>query len=416
MRRTLPWLYLLLLLSTSATAQKLSGQWTGGFISTGDFLGGGTEYVLELEVSGNTVKGHSYTYFVYPGQKRYYVICRLTGTYEAGSKSLVVTEVEKVKANTPPDFRDCLQTHMLTYMKKGQEESLEGKWKPAPGQSNCGVGETTLKRRVMAKMSPTSPTESISEKNSTAKAPRTPLGTAKPPVSASPKTGTTKPPATAKAKPAAPKTTAPSASKTPAAKPATPPAAKTTTKPPATTRSLGTPNVGGTKEKTTAKPKPTTPPVAKTPPKTIEKPVTVDKPSAKDGPAVKHTQINPRDVSRIDRRTKQVIKVIELPSEVCTVHLYDNGQVDGDTVSLYFNGKLMVASKRLSTTPITLQITLDGSKEDNDLVMYAENLGSIPPNTALMVVTVADKRYEVNITSTEQTSGTVRFRLKPSGP
>jgi type IV secretory pathway VirB9-like protein len=44
--------------------------------------------------------------------------------------------------------------------------------------------------------------------------------------------------------------------------------------------------------------------------------------------------------------------------------------------------------------------------------MYADNLGSIPPNTALMVVTVAGKRYEVNITSTEQTSGTVRFRLK----
>jgi hypothetical protein len=44
--------------------------------------------------------------------------------------------------------------------------------------------------------------------------------------------------------------------------------------------------------------------------------------------------------------------------------------------------------------------------------MYAENLGSIPPNTALMVVTVGDKRYEVNITSTEQTNGTVRFRLK----
>jgi hypothetical protein len=416
MRRTLPWLCFLILFSASASAQKLSGQWTGGFVSAGDMLGGGTEYVLELEVSGNTVKGHSYTYFVYPGQKRYYVICRLTGTYEPGSKSLVVTEVEKVKANTPPDFRDCLQTHMLTYMKKGDEETLDGKWKPAPGQSNCGIGETTLKRRVMSKMSPASPTESISEKNSTAKTPRTPLGTAKPRAAASPKTGTTKPPATAKAQPAAPKTTAPSTAKSGTAKPATPPTAKTTTKPPATTRSLGTPNVGGTKEKTTTPAKPAAPPVAKTPPKTIEKPVTVDKPSAKDGPAVKHTQINPQDVSRIDRRTKQVIKIIDLPAEECTVQLYDNGQVDGDTVSLYFNGKLMVASKRLSTSPITLKITLDGSREDNDLVMYAENLGSIPPNTALMVVTVADKRYEVNITSTEQTSGTVRFRLKPSDP
>jgi hypothetical protein len=43
--------------------------------------------------------------------------------------------------------------------------------------------------------------------------------------------------------------------------------------------------------------------------------------------------------------------------------------------------------------------------------MFAENLGTIPPNTALMIVTVAGKRYEVNISSSEQTSGTVRFRM-----
>ena len=91
--------------------------------------------------------------------------------------------------------------------------------------------------------------------------------------------------------------------------------------------------------------------------------------------------------------------------------MYDNGQIDGDTISLYFNGKLMVSRQRLSTEPIHLNITIDPTRADNELVMYAENLGSIPPNTALMVVTVGDKRYEVNISSSEQTSGTVRFKL-----
>jgi type IV secretory pathway VirB9-like protein len=52
------------------------------------------------------------------------------------------------------------------------------------------------------------------------------------------------------------------------------------------------------------------------------------------------------------------------------------------------------------------------TEDDNELIMYAENLGSIPPNTALMIVTVGDKRYEVNISSTEQTNGAVRFRYK----
>jgi hypothetical protein len=116
--------------------------------------------------------------------------------------------------------------------------------------------------------------------------------------------------------------------------------------------------------------------------------------------------------SKLEARSKQVIKTLEIPESSFRVDLYDNGQVDGDTISVFYNGKLVVDKQRLSTSPITLNIAIDPGRNDNDLVMYADNLGSIPPNTALMVVTVAGKRYEVNITSTEQTSGTVRFRLK----
>ena len=370
----------------AGSAQKLSGQWTGGFVSSGDPWGGGTEYVLELEVQGSKVQGFSYTYFIIMG-KRYYVICRLSGSYDKDSKSMVVTEVEKVKANTPPDFRDCLQTHMLTYLKKGEEETLEGRWKPARQEDRCGTGETNLHRRMLAKMTPTKPTESISEKNSATK-------TA--PGSASKAPGTSKQPSGTTAK-------TPATGKSPSA---------ATTKPPATRSApptaLAKPQVGGTREKpSTVPPKPAAP-------KSMEKPVPVEKTAKHAGEAMGPGAINPTGISKLEKRTKQVIRSIEVPEPEFTVHLYDNGQVDGDTVSLYFNGKLVVASKRLSTNPITIPIKLDPARADNELVMYAENLGSIPPNTALMVVTVGDKRYEVNITSTEQTSGTVRFRLKES--
>ena len=49
----------------------------------------------------------------------------------------------------------------------------------------------------------------------------------------------------------------------------------------------------------------------------------------------------------------------------------------------------------------------------NELIMYADNLGEIPPNTALMIVTDGDNRYEVRITSDLQKSGTIRFVRKP---
>jgi hypothetical protein len=41
--------------------------------------------------------------------------------------------------------------------------------------------------------------------------------------------------------------------------------------------------------------------------------------------------------------------------------------------------------------------------------MYAENLGSIPPNTALMIVRDGNKRYEVRMESSLTKSGTVTF-------
>ena len=163
------------------------------------------------------------------------------------------------------------------------------------------------------------------------------------------------------------------------------------------------------KTSTTAKsatPKTTTPPVAEVTkkPETIEKNLpSIEKPKAPS--TIQQT------TTKLNMRSKQVIKTVEVEANSFRVDLYDNGQIDGDTISVFYNGKLMVSRQRLSTEPISIQITLDPNKEDNELVMFAENLGTIPPNTALMIVTVAGKRYEVNISSSEQTSGTVRFRM-----
>jgi hypothetical protein len=364
-------LAVLFLLLGKADGQSISGQWKGGFNSGGrPDANGQTQYVLELEVKGTQVSGYSYTYFA-GYEKRYYVICRLTGSYDKKSKSLEVTEVEKVKANTPPDFLDCLQIHSLTYMKgTDSREVLVGKWKPARPQDNCGTGATELERKALVKVVPkTTPPSTASRSN-----PKNSTGTAKTTTPA-PKNGSTS------------KTTTP-ASKTGSTVKTTTPAPKTST----TAKS--------------ATPKTTTPPVAEVTkkPETIEKNLpSIEKPKAPS--TIQQT------TTKLNMRSKQVIKTVEVEANSFRVDLYDNGQIDGDTISVFYNGKLMVSRQRLSTDPISIQITLDPNKEDNELVMFAENLGTIPPNTALMIVTVAGKRYEVNISSSEQTSGTVRFRM-----
>jgi hypothetical protein len=137
-----------------AAAQKMSGQWIGGFTSADDPSGSTTDYVLEIEVNGTQVSGYSYTYFSMSG-KRYFVICRLKGSFDKGSKSLSVNEVETVKTNTPPDFKNCHQSHELTYLKQADKEILLGKWKPVEKGSDCGKGNTSLERKLLVTTPPT---------------------------------------------------------------------------------------------------------------------------------------------------------------------------------------------------------------------------------------------------------------------
>jgi hypothetical protein len=351
-------LSLLLFSIASGQAQKLSGQWTGGF---GSGSLGRTEYVLELEIKGSRVSGYSYTYFT-GYRKNYYVICRLSGSYDKGSKSLVVKEEAKVKSNTPPDFQDCLQIHTLTYLKGADKrEVLVGKWKPARPQDDCGSGQTELERKQLVKVVPSAKTPAVAAKDS--KSPVKPSSTT------------------------TPKTTPPPAAKaTPPQKPTAPPVAKKST-PPVQTR-----------------PQPT---VAENKPKPVDNTLpATEKPKA--------PSTSDPDNGKLGQRSKQVIRTIDVEEKTFRVDLYDNGQIDGDTISVFFNNKLVVSRQRLTTEPISINITIDENRSDNELVMFAENLGTIPPNTALMVLTISGKRYEVNITSSEQTSGTVRFKWSNS--
>ena len=104
---------------------------------------------------------------------------------------------------------------------------------------------------------------------------------------------------------------------------------------------------------------------------------------------------------------------IEVENETFKVDFYDNGDIDGDTISVFYNGKLIEANKRLTDKALNLTLLINPNVIINELIMYAENLGSIPPNTAVMIVTDGGKRYEVRIASDLKKSGVIRFVHKP---
>lgn len=353
--------FLLVFASFAGTSfsQSVNGQWHGYFNEGNNdisLIGGSTEYVLELMIDGDKVTGTSYTYFE---NRRFYVICNLDGTYNKKTKRIVVNETERVKGSTPPDWHDCLQTHILFYQKEEGQELLKGDWKTSPYQQKanggCGWGSTTLSRRLLNN------TFTFNKKNRT---PKEDKATAKTTAFFKDKNKKTTPPANVKTQP---KTT----------KPVTPPVVK---------------NDSPLKKDIVKAEVPVTPSLEKKP---EEKIAIADRP--------------------FEKRSSNLLKTIEIEKETFRVDLYDNGEIDGDTISLFFNGKLLLAHKKLTDKAITLNLNVDDARDVNELIMYAENLGSIPPNTALMVVTDGDNRYEVRISSDLQKSGAIRFVHKPKG-
>ncbi len=108
-------------------------------------------------------------------------------------------------------------------------------------------------------------------------------------------------------------------------------------------------------------------------------------------------------------RSRNVLKKIAISQPNFKVDLYDDGDVDGDIVTVYYNGKVVVSSKKLTEKPLSLNLSADPSRKENELLIYAENEGDIPPNTALMIVTEGNNRNEVRITADSKKNGVVLF-------
>ena len=127
---------------------------------------------------------------------------------------------------------------------------------------------------------------------------------------------------------------------------------------------------------------------------------------------IQRSQVLPPPPAVLTARTNSLVKQINTEAGQIKLDLYDNGEIDGDTVSIYHNNKLVVSQARLSQKPITVNIDVNAEEPHHEVVMVAENLGSIPPNTSVMIITAGSKRYQVYISSTEQKNAKVVFDLK----
>lgn len=108
-------------------------------------------------------------------------------------------------------------------------------------------------------------------------------------------------------------------------------------------------------------------------------------------------------------RKAELVKEIKVDTGSIKIDFYDNGQIDGDTISVFANNMPIVSKKMLTTKPVSITIKIDLKHLEQELIMVGENMGTIPPNTALMIVYANDKRYQLYLTSDETKNAMVRF-------
>lgn len=134
----------------------------------------------------------------------------------------------------------------------------------------------------------------------------------------------------------------------------------------------------------------------------------------KDSGTVVTAKVKPDETleSRFSKRQNIYNMDLEVASDSVRVSIYDNGDIDGDTVSIFLNRQPVLIKQALTARAMNIYLALDKTKETQEISMFAENLGKIPPNTALMIVSDGVNRYEVYLSSSLAQNATVRLRRK----
>jgi hypothetical protein len=119
-------------------------------------------------------------------------------------------------------------------------------------------------------------------------------------------------------------------------------------------------------------------------------------------------------LTRVKESAFREIPEVEVDTGQIRLDFYDNAEIDGDSINVRVNGATILSNKKLDVIPVTAYVHIDLQHTFQEVEMVAVNLGRIPPNTALLIVTAGAKRYRLYLTSTESKSAKVRFIYDPS--
>jgi hypothetical protein len=404
-------IFILLLSSVQIFSQDITGIWRGYFYAD---LGPFKEYYkYEVQIdqlNNNSLKGVTYSYRT----TVFYGKANFDGIWFPKAKSLLVKETNLVELKMTDNSQACAMTCNLDYSKDGKTEVLKGTFTSinTTSKSDCGSGTVYLERvqesdftkedfLLKKKPAPVPSTQNkkpapdslknkatISVSKTNAKKLQAALGV--------PQDGVIGPKSNAEIKRRAPDFTE-----------------KLDLNNTAQVNRL----INLIKKNNTVTAK-KNPPVnvpnqnKKTPPPIVKKDTIAKSAPVITQPAQPEIKnVPPKKIipvpEVIKERSNPLIKTITTAAPDIKVELYDNGEIDGDTITVYDNNQVIAWKKGLSDKPITLNLKADPTTPIHEFVMVADNLGSIPPNTALMIITTGSKRYQLFISSDKQKNAKV---------
>jgi hypothetical protein len=380
----------LLLFAAVSQAQNLTGIWRGHFVHKqfnafyGVTLEDRYRYEVQLnQLVNNALKGVTYSYKT----TVFYGKTSLQGIYTKGTNNVLIKELKMLELKIEDMSDPCMMTCNLEYSKVGNKETLTGTYTSInmKTKEDCGAGTVYLEKV---------PDSDFEKEDFLLK----------------------KKPEPTPAVPATPKINPPAAnSLTPKLPNNNKPLVKKTTPTPKVSDLTNTPAYNRGKVKPGAEDAL----VKKTEPKETKtsKPLAVDSVTQKVTSKVQPTkevtkQVLPR-AKELTTRTNNLVKTLFVDEGEVEIALYDNGEIDNDTISVYHNNELVIAHGRLSASPLLVKIKVDASHPTHEFVMVADNLGEIPPNTSLMTITAGKKQYSVFLSSDETKNAKVVIQYKP---
>ena len=364
-------LLFLCIISVQLSAQNLTGRWQGSFIANGDALI--NNYTYELVINENASHQITAQTITRKGDQ-FYASAFAKGTHSTRTQLVQIDETSFEQIKIANELEACLMSNFLTYKIIDGHEILEGTYMSTivGGQRNCGSGKVFLEK-VPSLLAVTKPKEE--SKN---------IDTQKKKAIIAQKTITNKNPTPSKSIKINATNTITNAS-IPANK--TPP-------------SVDKKNIQIT----------VNPIVETDTDEVIVENETISTTTVAQN-SIRNQPINLPWVL-VGRENKLVKKIIT-NSKMISIDLFDNGTIDNDTIIVFDNKKLLVNKKRLSYKAIHLEFNFTENIREHEVIIVAHNMGTVPPNTALLLFKDGKNRQEYFITSTNKINAKLLIVYEP---